>query len=205
MDRMLYVAMTGAKHTFGRQEIIAHNLANVSTPGYRAQESAFRVVPLVGPGNPTRAFVLDSTPHADFTQGNIEQTGNNLDIALRGPGFFAVQTKDGSEAFTRNGGLTLSLDGVLQTRAGLPVTGDSGSITVPPNTQVQIADDGTVSATAPGQQPIQVGRIRLVNPPTDTIVRGDDGLFRSTASQRRTTSGALDGRSVPAPRLSPSC
>ena len=81
--------------------------------------------------------------------------------------------------------------------------GDSGSITVPPNTQVQIADDGTVSGIAPGQPPIQVGRIKLVHPPTDTIVRGDDGLFRSTAGQPvptdanvRVVSGSIESSNV---------
>ena len=115
MDRMIYLSMTGAKHTLGQQATVAHNLANASTHGFRAETMVFRAVPLVGEGAGTRAFVVDSTPGADLTPGAIQQTGRDLDIAVQGKGWIAVQAADGSEAYTRAGSLQLNTGGVLQT------------------------------------------------------------------------------------------
>src|SRR5688572_9752896 len=103
MDRMIYVAMSGAKQTLYQQANVSHNLANVSTNGYRAQNTAFRAVPVIGEGAPTRAFVVDSSPGADLTPGAIQQTGRDLDVAIEGSGWLAVQAPDGSEAYTRSG------------------------------------------------------------------------------------------------------
>jgi flagellar basal-body rod protein FlgF len=181
MDRMIYVAMTGAKHTLARQENIAQNLSNASTNGFRSVVNAFRSVPVQGGGTPTRTFVVDSTAGANLTQGSITHTGADLDIALRGEGWIAVQLADGSEAYTRDGSLTTSPDGILQTRAGLAVAGESGPITLPPGNKIVIADDGTVTATPEGGQQAAgtiIGRIRLVNPPVADMSRGADGLFR---------------------------
>ena len=121
---MIYVAMTGAKHILGQQAAVAHNLANAATNGYRAAASAFRAVPVQGEGLPTRAFVVDSTAGANFAPGALQRTGRELDVAVQGPGWIAVQAADGSEAYTRNGSLQLSANGLLQTRNGLNVLGD---------------------------------------------------------------------------------
>ena len=180
MDRMIYLAMSGARQTLTQQATVAHNLANISTNGYRAEASTFRAVPVVGDGAPTRTFVVDSTPGADFTPGAVQATGRELDIAVQGKGWIAVQAADGSEAYTRNGSLQVSPNGVLQTRNGLPVLGDGGPLSVPPDTRLTIAGDGTVS-TVQSNRPAtnsSIGRIKLVNPPEGNIVRGDDGLFR---------------------------
>src|SRR6185295_11778417 len=131
MDRLIYTAMSGAKQTLGQQATVAHNLANLTTGGYRAETSVFRAVPIVGEGAPTRAFVVDSTPGADFTPGVIQATGRDLDIAVQGKGWIAVQAPDGSEAYTRAGSLQLSANGVLQTRTGHSVMGDGGPISIP--------------------------------------------------------------------------
>jgi flagellar basal-body rod protein FlgF len=144
MDRMIYVAMTGAKQTLGQQATVAHNLANLTTGGFRAETSAFRAVPLVGEGAPTRTFVVDSTPGADFTAGVIQGTGRDLDVAVQGKGWIAVQAQDGSEAYTRAGSLQLNENGILQTRGGRPVLGDGGPLSIPNDTPVTIAGDGTV-------------------------------------------------------------
>ena len=103
MDRMIYVAMTGAKHTLEQQAVVANNLANIATNGYRAAASAFRAVPVQGEGMPTRAFVVGTTAGANFASGPLQGTGRELDIALQGPGWIAVQTANGKEAYTRNG------------------------------------------------------------------------------------------------------
>jgi len=181
MDRLIYTAMTGASHVLQQQAAVAQNLSNVNTPGYRAAINTFRAVPLVGEGLPTRAFVVDSTAGADFTPGIMQSTGRNLDVAVQGQGWIAVQLEDGSEAYTRNGSFQVTPEGILQTRAGLNVAGDAGPITIPADTEVSVAKDGTISTVPSGPKPSQVvvvGRIKLVNPPESQMVRGDDGLFR---------------------------
>lgn len=181
MDQMIYVALSGAKHTLGQQAAVAHNLANASTAGFRAEMSAFRAVPLYGDGLPTRVFVTDSTPGADFTPAAIQYTGRDLDVAVKGAGWIAVQLGDGSEAYTRNGSLQVSPNGMLQTRNGLDVQGDGGAISIPPDSAITVAKDGTISTVPGGQKPTSVtplGRIKLVNPDESLLVRGDDGLFR---------------------------
>ena len=126
MDRLIYIAMTGAKHTLWQQASTAHNLANVTTTGYRGEINAFRALPVFGEGAKTRAFVVDSTTGADFSPGVIQNTGRELDVAVQGKGWIAVQAADGSEAYTRNGSFQISPNGVLQTRNGLNVMGDGG-------------------------------------------------------------------------------
>src|SRR5439155_10516502 len=133
MDRLIYTAMTGAKHILEQQATVSHNLANAATTGFRAQLDSFRAVPVLGEGLPTRAFVVDATVGSDFTPGPLQQTGRDLDVALQGAGWIAVQAADGSEAYTRHGSLKLSENGVLQTQAGLSVQGDGGPISVPPD------------------------------------------------------------------------
>lgn len=182
MDRLIYTAMTGASHILQQQAAVGQNLSNVDTPGYRAAINAFRAVPLVGNGLPTRTFVVDSTAGADFSPGGMQPTGRSLDIAVHGKGWIAVQLENGGEAYTRNGSFKVTPEGILQTRSGLNVIGETGLITIPPNTEVTIAKDGTISTVPSGQTPTQVvvvGRIKLVNPAENQMVRGDDGLFRT--------------------------
>jgi len=181
MDRLIYTSMTGANHTLNQKATVAQNLANASTTGYRAESNAFRAVPVFGDGLPTRAFVVDSTIGADFTPGALQTTGRDLDVAVRGSGWIAIQLDDGKEAYTRNGSLQVSPNGILQTASGHKVKGDTGIITIPPDTRITIGVDGTVSSVPITPQPNtveQVGRIKLVNPPEDKLVKGTDGLFR---------------------------
>ena len=179
MDRMIYTAMTGAKHILDQQANVSNNLANATTNGFRAQMDAFRAVPVQGNPLPTQAFVVDATVGSDFTPGSVQQTGRTLDVAVQGKGWFAVQTASGSEAYTRNGSLKLSENGQLLTQRGDAVLGDGGPISIPPNTAVSIAKDGTITGIAANQPPTILGRIKLVNPPENNLARGDDGLFRT--------------------------
>jgi len=206
MDRLIYVAMSGAKQTLGQQATVSHNLANLTTGGFRAETAVFRAVPLVGEGAPTRAFVIDSTPGADFTPGVLQATGRDLDIAVQGKGWIAVQSPDGSEAYTRAGSLQLNSNGVLETRNGHPVLGDAGPVAVPNDTLITIAVDGTISTVPTGNRPSAsstLGRIKLVNPPEGSLERGNDGLFRVRGgapvpadANVRIMSGALEGSNV---------
>jgi flagellar basal-body rod protein FlgF len=181
LDRLIYTAMTGASQVLQQQAAVSENLANASTPGFRAVLSTFRAVPLVGEGMPTRVFVVDSTPGYDSSPASMQQTGRELDVAVNGAGWIAVQGADGKEAYTRNGSLQISPNGILQTRTGLTVLGDTGPITIPPDTAITFAKDGTVS-TVPSTGDLTavsaVGRLKLVNPPATDLERSGDGLFR---------------------------
>lgn len=205
MDRMIYIAASGVRSTMQRQEVLANNLANANTPGFRAETVAFRVAPVTGPGLPTRAFVAESTPGADFTPGVITTTGRPLDVAVQGQGFFAVQASDGNEAYTRNGGFQVSDQGLLQTLSGQLVLGDGGPLSVPPNSVISIAADGSISAAPAGaaKNVSPIGRLKLVNPPATDLARGGDGLFRmkdgaeAPVDQRvRVAAGAIEGSNV---------
>ncbi|EXI76696.1 MAG TPA: flagellar basal-body rod protein FlgF [Candidatus Accumulibacter phosphatis] len=208
MDRLIYTAMSGAKQAFLQQAGVAQNLANTATVGYRAMENRFRAVPVLGAGQPTRAFTIDASVANAFEQGPLMTTGRSLDVALRGRGWIAVQAADGSEAYTRAGNLQTDANGVLQTSSGNLVLGEGGPITLPPDNNIAIAADGTVSgvprAGAGAASSVNVvGRIKLANPPESDLVRGDDGLFRTRNAQPapadesvRLEPGALEGSNV---------
>ena len=201
MDRMIYLSMSGAKATMQRQDTLANNLANVSTVGFRAELQAFRAVPVQGSGASTRVYALESTPGYDASAGSVTATGRNLDVAMKGNAWLAVQGLDGTEAYTRAGSLDVSADGTLTTRNGLTVLGDGGPIQVPPNSEVQIGSDGTVSAKVANGRSTAVGRLKLVTPEVP-LQRGTDGLFRAAEGElgadanARVQDGALEGSNV---------
>ncbi len=180
MDRMLYVAMSGAKQVMEQQASVAGNMANVSTPGFRAQINSFRAVPVVGEEAATRSFVVATTPGADLRHGALTETGRALDVAVRGEGWLVVQTAAG-EAYTRVGNLQVGPGGELTTLGGRALVGDAGPLVVPPGSAVAVAANGLVTAQGAGDPAVgiaEVGRLKLVNPPAADLVRGDDGLFR---------------------------
>lgn len=206
MDRLIYTAMTGAKHILEQQATTSHNLANATTTGFRAQVDQFRAVPVQGAALPTRAFVVDSTTGSDFRAGAIQHTGRELDVAVQGDGWIAVRAADGSEAYTRNGSLKMDENGLLLTRDGLTVMGDGGALSIPPGRNLAVARDGTISLVPDGSEATgltSVGRLKLVNPPAAELVRGDDGLFRLKGSTPASAdpdvtlvSGALESSNV---------
>jgi flagellar basal-body rod protein FlgF len=182
MDRFLYVSMTGAKETLRAQTVNNHNLANASTTGFRADLSAFQSRAVAGAGYQSRAYATNATIGWDASQGALTSTGRDLDVGLQGPGWIAVQGADGREAYTRAGDLRIEPTGLLLNGAGQQVMGEGGPISIPPHTSLMIAADGTISIVPVGQGPettSQVGRIKLVNPAAESLVRGDDGLFRT--------------------------
>ena len=203
MDRMIYLSMSGAKATLQRQDVLAHNLANVSTTGFRAELAAFRAVPVQGDGASTRVYALESTPGYSDAPGTVETTGRALDVAVGGKSWLAVQALDGTEAYTRGGALDIDPEGQLVTRGGLPVLGDGGPITVPANAQVDIAADGSITARIGQGKTQTLGRLKLVTP-EGPLQRGDDGLFRAPAGDldadpaARVQQGALEGSNVSA-------
>lgn len=203
MDRMIYLSMAGAKAAMQRQDVLSHNLANVTTNGFRAELQAFRAVPVRGDGASTRAYSLETTIGYNDAPGALTPTGRNLDVAMQGNAWLAVQSNDGTEAYTRAGSLDVNAEGLLVMRNGMPVLGDGGPINIPPNSQVEIGSDGTISAKSPNQRPTTVGRLKLVTPETpNQLTRGDDGLFRAADGDlpanpaARLQDGALEGSNV---------
>lgn len=201
MDRLIYLAMSGAKASLQRQDTLSNNLANASTTGFRAELQAFRAVPVRGDGASTRVYALESTVGYDAQPGAVQATGRSLDVAMKGNGWLTVQALDGTEAYTRAGALEVSPEGVLSTPGGLPVMGDGGPITLPANATVEIAPDGSISATVGNARPQLAGRLKLVTPEAP-MNRGTDGLFRGADGDltadpaARLQSGALEGSNV---------
>ena len=202
MDRMIYLSMAGAKANFAQQEVLANNLANVSTTGFRAELHAMRAVPVRGDGASTRVYSLETTVGYDDSAGTMTPTNRPLDVAIMGKSWMAVQGLDGTEAYTRAGHLMTDNQGNLVTAEGLQVLGDGGPITVPPGTEPSIASDGTVSARARNGTSQQIGRIKMVTPETK-LQRGEDGLFRSADGAplpadetARLQDGVLEGSNV---------
>ena len=183
MDKMLYVAASGARQIMQAQAVNANNLANASTTGFQADLAAARSYQLQGAGHPSRVYVDAQAGGTDFTKGSIHTTGRDLDVAVDGQGWIAVQAPDGSEAYTRAGNLRISPTGMLETGNGLPVMGDGGPMLIPDAQKLEIAPDGTVSVLPVGQQATTMavlGRIKLVSPDPTQLQKDQNGLLRMT-------------------------
>ncbi len=212
MDHAIYTAMGAATQTLNQQAVTASNLANASTPGFRAQLNALRAVPVEGLSLPTRTLVVASTPGADMTPGQLDYTSRPLDVAIQQNGWLVVQGVNGQEAYTRNGNIQVSPGGLL-TIGGRLVMADGGEpIAVPEGAAVTVASDGTISVLNAGDGPETVGpvgRLKLISASAQEIVRGDDGLFRLNGTAQaargavlpmdasvRVISGVLEGSNV---------
>lgn len=202
MDRMIYLSMAGAKTNMAQQDVLSNNLANVNTTGFRAQLHAVRAVPVRGDGASTRVYSLETTVGYDDKPGPLTVTGRPLDVAVQGRSWLTVQGLDGTEAYTRFGSMMVDAQGTLVTSNGRQVMGDGGPITIPPNTEVSIGVDGTVSARGVNGRSTAVGKLKLVTP-EGQLSRSDDGLFRSpdgaelpADAAARLQEGALEGSNV---------
>jgi flagellar basal-body rod protein FlgG len=205
MIRSLWISKTGMEAQQTQLDTISHNLANVSTNGYKRGHAVFedliyQTLRQAGANSseqtqlPTglqvglgvRAVALSR----NFSQGNLQQTGNNLDIAVRGVGFFEIQMPDGTTAYSRDGAFQLSAQGQIVTNHGFTV---QPGITVPANAQsITVGADGTVSVVIPGQAiPQTIGQLQLTNfvNPGGLEPRGQN-LFTETAASGTPTTGA---------------
>jgi flagellar basal-body rod protein FlgF len=183
MDRIIYTSMTGANAAEHRQAVLANNLANVSTNGFRAELSTYRAVPVRGDGATTRVMAAEATPGFLDLPGAPQHTGRAMDAMTKGNAWFAVQGLDGTEAYTRNGSFDVSPQGQVVTTNGLVVLNDGGApIAVPQGSEITIGLDGTLTAKTGTQPPQNIGRIKLATPTgEDPLKRGADGLFRTTS------------------------
>ncbi|WP_172146941.1 MULTISPECIES: flagellar basal body rod protein FlgF [Pseudomonas] len=206
MDKMLYVSMTGAHNNSLAQSAHANNLANISTNGFRRDFEQARSMQVFGDTLPARVYAMTERPGTDFTPGTLQETGRDLDVAIGGRGWLAVQAADGSEAYVRTASLNIDALGVLRTGNGLPVMGNGGPIAVPPEQKVEIGQDGTISIRALGEGPsvlAEVDRLKLVNPDLKQMEKGSDGLIRFKGSEPvqadatvQVTSGFLESSNV---------
>ncbi len=181
MDTSLYVAMSGAKQALLAQAVNAHNLSNANTTGFKADLSQFRSMPVYGAGLPSNVYAMAERPGIDFNKGTMQSTGRDLDVSINGDGWLAVQTDDGSEAYTRAGDLRVTPNGLLTTGTGLPVMGGGGVVTLPEAEKIDIGSDGTISIIPLGDSAATlsaIDRIKLVNPELADMEKGKDGLFR---------------------------
>jgi flagellar basal-body rod protein FlgF len=181
MDRLIHTAFTGLTSSMNRQRVIASNMANSQTIGFRADMVAMTPMTLDGPGLEVRAMNDTEVRGANMKAGSITQTGKPLDLAMEGDVMLAVQGRDGTEAYTRRGDLSVAPSGLLVNGEGAPVVGESGPITVPPGRQLIIGPDGQVllrDPATPDAPPTRLDRIKLASPAGTRIEKGLDGLFR---------------------------
>ncbi|MCY1281228.1 Flagellar basal-body rod protein FlgF [compost metagenome] len=206
MDKMLYVAMSGASQNTLALRAHANNLANISTNGFRRDFEQARAMSVFGDGFPARAYAMTERPGTDFSAGTLQETGNGMDVAISGDGWLAVQAPDGSEAYVRTASLKIDALGQLRTGNGMPVLGNGGPIAVPPEQKVEIGQDGTITIRALGEAPnvlAEVDRLKLVNPDLKQMEKGADGLIRYTGEGQvladndvQVTSGFLETSNV---------
>jgi len=181
MDRSLYIAMNGAKQTLLAQTANSNNLANTQTAGFKSDYEQFRAMPAFGPGYPSRVYAMTERPGSDLSPGALQTTGRDLDVAINGNGWFAVQAEDGTEAYTRAGDLRVTPQGLLQNGSGQQLLSEQGQpISIPPAQKIEIGRDGTISIIPQGSNATTsalVGRIKLVNPGNDNLEKREDGLM----------------------------
>ena len=184
MDNLIYVALTGINQAERLQTVVSHNLANVSTTGYRAEVPVFDSAEILGDGLESRVNSVEVAQDWNDAAGALVPTGETLDLAIRGSGWFAVLDAQGNEAYTRSGSFRLSSTGLLETKSGELVLGESGPISLPQSQEIYIGGDGLISIVPIGQDAntlVETDRLKLVNPTKDEIERYSDGLFRSTS------------------------
>jgi len=206
VDKLLYVAMTGASQNALAQKAHANNLANISTNGFQRDLEQARSMPVFGDSFPARAFAMTERPATDFSEGPMSETGRDLDVTVTGKGFIAVQAPDGSEAYVRTGSLNIDALGVLRAGNGMPVIGNGGPIAIPPEQKVEVGEDGTISIRAMGEGPrvmAEVDRIKLVQPDLKNMNKGLDGTIHTKDGQPaqadanvKLTSGFLQASNV---------
>ncbi len=212
MEPILYNAISGGKSDFKRQALIANNLANINTPGFKADlYQAHTMYMNDANGNNTskgQSFVVQGANGVDITPGEIISTGRDLDVAIDGDGWMAVKDSQGGESYTRGGSLRLNVNGQLVTAGGKLVLGDGGPISIPPSKSIEIGNDGTITVV-PLDGDVKslaiLDRIKLVKLDKDNIVKNDEGLIQlkkggavAADGSVRIINGAVEGSNVKA-------
>ena len=181
MDRLVYTAVSGMNASMVRERMIASNMANAQTIGFKAEVLQAQAVTLDGPQLDVRSMNRSEVKGASMKEGAIIQTGRPLDVAMTGKTMLAVQSIDGTEAYTRRGDLSVSITGLIENGEGMPVLGESGPLMVPPGARVSIADDGAVLVSdpaTPGEEPQRIDRLKLVSTAGSNLEKDLAGVFR---------------------------
>lgn len=174
--------MTAANRTMSSLEVRANNLANVNTPGFRADLERAQAENVEGYGYDSRHMASVKNNGIDLTPGPITVTGRTLDLAIQGQGLFAVEF-EGEEAYTRHGSLVINSEQQL-TINGRPLLGEDGEIVLPDFQSIHIGNDGTLSILPMGEtQMVEIGRIRTVDPQGVDLTKNAQGLIVATDGQ----------------------
>ncbi|GAB0112353.1 flagellar basal body rod protein FlgF [Pseudoalteromonas distincta] len=182
MDKMVYIAASGAKQSLTGLALKANNLANANTTGFKSDFAQARSMQAFGEGLPTRVFSMQERPGSDMTSGGIIETGRDLDIAMSDNAWLSVQDASGNEAYTKAGTLNITAEGILQTSHGRQVIGEGGPIILPvPIEKIEFSKDGTIQVRpqgAPATFLENVDRLKVVEANSRQLEKGNDGLFR---------------------------
>ncbi|MBP0048554.1 flagellar basal-body rod protein FlgF [Marinobacterium sp. AK62] len=183
MDKVLYVAMTGARENMRAQQAHANNLANATTTAFKSDLEQARSMRVLGDGYESRVYSMSERPGTNLESGTLMQTGRDLDIAVDGEGWIAVTGPDGNEVYTRNGSLQINAANQLVTGSGLPVMGNGGiPIVIPPAEKIDIATDGTITIRPLGENAVEIAlvdQIKLVRPEEGALFKGQDGFMHT--------------------------
>ena len=208
MIKALYSGASGMLGQQMRQEAVANNIANVSTTGYKkaipVQRGFYQIyldaiaIDTLRPGDvPGGGMLLDGTA-SDFSQGATKHTGEPLDVALDGPGFFVVEGPAGNNLYTRNGHFALNEEGELVTENGYKVQGEGGAISAS-GANVMIGDDGRVVVDGTERGVLQVVTFdepRMLVRVGDTMFAAPENVFPSIVEPVRMVSGAVESSNV---------
>jgi flagellar basal-body rod protein FlgF len=196
MQNATYIALSSQMALQRQMDVVANNLANLATPAFKGEEMLFSQYLVRPPGNGPLAFVQDVGTARDMRQGPLSRSGNPLDLALEGPGYFAVQSPLGVR-YSRNGHFQLDAEGQIVTNTGYPVLADSGQpLVVPPNTRtITIAPDGTVSLSQSGtSQQSVIGKLQVVDfPAPQAVTPGANGLWVTDQTPQPATAKVQQG------------
>ena len=204
---MIYVATSSGANILQAQAISANNLANVSTPGFKADHPQFvSVMKAQSDTLPTRVYSSIDGTRTDFSPGGLMPTGNNLDIAVNGEGWLAVMSKDGNESYVRTSSMQVTQEGILVSANQLPILGTGGLISIPAGQQIEIGTDGTITATiidGENKTSTIIDRFKLVKPDNNDLVKMSDGLIRTKSGAAlepdasvKITSGYIESSNV---------
>ena len=185
METPSYVALSRQTALVRQMDVVANNLANVATPGFKSEMEIFTTVPIRSQsfGAPQKlAYVQDFATARDYTAGPMNPTGNDLDMAIQGDGFFVVQTTNGPR-YTRFGHFQLNAAGQLVTKQGFPVLSGGAPVTIDPDDgPVQVAGDGTISAdrTQQGNAQVVYGKLDVVDFQDRGQLKPEEGVLFTT-------------------------
>lgn len=204
MDALIYTLMSGAERSMRAQQVHANNLANLETNGFRADLDLALSEAVPGTGFDARHMAKLETNAVTSRAGAVRATGRDLDVAMQGNAYLAVQS-NGGEAYTRAGAIQIDADGALKVD-GRPLLGDGGPVVLPPYEKLSIGVDGTVSIQAPGETEMQaVDKLKLVTPEVGQITKNEAGLIVPRNGQplaaddnAQLQAGALEGSNVSA-------